>query len=179
MPNAIYKVPVPSNEPVKGYAPNSPEKSSLLAKYKEMYNQEPIDVPMYIGGKEVRTNDKRKMAPPHDHKKVLGFDNHGEAKHVTEAINAALAARQKWADLPWEHRAAVFLKAADLLAGPYRDKMNAATMLCQSKNSMQAEIDAACELIDFFKFNVAYAQQIYHDQPGSNAGMWKDRKSVV
>ncbi len=172
MPNAIYKVPVPSNEPVKGYAPNSPEKSSLLAKYKEMYNQEPIDVPMYIGGKEVRTNDKRKMAPPHDHKKVLGFYNHGEAKHVTEAINAALAARQKWADLPWEHRAAVFLKAADLLAGPYRDKMNAATMLCQSKNSMQAEIDAACELIDFFKFNVAYAQQIYHDQPGSNAGMW-------
>lgn len=172
MPNAIYKVPVPANEPVKGYAPNSPEKASLLAKYKEMYNQEPIDVPMYIGGKEVRTNDKRKMAPPHDHKKVLGFYNHGEAKHVTDAINAALAARQKWADLPWEHRAAVFLKAADLLAGPYRDKMNAATMLCQSKNSMQAEIDAACELIDFFKFNVAYAQQIYHDQPGSNPGMW-------
>jgi 1-pyrroline-5-carboxylate dehydrogenase len=112
------------------------------------------------------------MSPPHDHKHVLGFYNHGEAKHVTDAINAALAARQAWADLPWEHRAAIFLKAADLLAGPYRDKMNAATMLAQSKNSMQAEIDAACELIDFFRFNVAYAQQIYHDQPGSNPGMW-------
>lgn len=172
MPNAIYKVPVPVNEPVKAYAPNSAERANLLAKYKEMYNQNQIDVPMYIGDKEVRTNDKRKMSPPHDHKHVLGFYNHGEAKHVTDAINAALAARQAWADLPWEHRAAIFLKAADLLAGPYRDKMNAATMLAQSKNSMQAEIDAACELIDFFRFNVAYAQQIYHDQPGSNPGMW-------
>jgi len=172
MPNAIYKVPVPVNEPVKAYAPNSPERANLLAKYKEMYNQNQIDVPMYIGDKEVRTNDKRKMSPPHDHKHVLGFYNHGEAKHVTDAINAALAARQAWADLPWEHRAAIFLKAADLLAGPYRDKMNAATMLAQSKNSMQAEIDAACELIDFFRYNVAYAQQIYHDQPGSNPGMW-------
>ena len=172
MPNAIYKVPVPVNEPVKAYAPNSAERANLLAKYKEMYNQNQIDVPMYIGDKEVRTNDKRKMSPPHDHKHVLGFYNHGEAKHVTDAINAALAARQAWADLPWEHRAAIFLKAADLLAGPYRDKMNAATMLAQSKNSMQAEIDAACELIDFFRYNVAYAQQIYHDQPGSNPGMW-------
>jgi 1-pyrroline-5-carboxylate dehydrogenase len=172
MPNAIYKVPVPVNEPVKAYAPNSVERANLLAKYKEMYNQNQIDVPMYIGDKEVRTNDKRKMSPPHDHKHVLGFYNHGEAKHVTDAINAALAARQAWADLPWEHRAAIFLKAADLLAGPYRDKMNAATMLAQSKNSMQAEIDAACELIDFFRYNVAYAQQIYHDQPGSNPGMW-------
>jgi 1-pyrroline-5-carboxylate dehydrogenase len=172
MPNAIYKVPVPVNEPVKAYAPNSAERANLLAKYKEMYNQNQIDVPMYIGDKEVRTNDKRKMSPPHDHKHVLGFYNHGEAKHVTDAINAALAARQAWADLPWEHRAAIFLKAADLLAGPYRDKMNAATMLAQSKNSMQAEIDAACELIDFFRYNVAYAQQIYDDQPGSNPGMW-------
>lgn len=172
MPNAIYKVPVPVNEPVKGYAPNSKERESLLAKYKEMYNQTPIDVPMYIGNKEVRTQDKRKMAPPHDHKHVLGHYNYGSAQHVTDAINAALAARQAWADLPWEHRAAIFLKAADLLAGPYRDKMNAATMLAQSKNSMQAEIDSACELIDFFKFNVAYAQQIYSDQPGSNPSMW-------
>ncbi|MBK7128833.1 MAG: L-glutamate gamma-semialdehyde dehydrogenase [Crocinitomicaceae bacterium] len=172
MPNAIYKVPVPANEPVKSYAPNSAEKNSLLNKYKEMYNQAPIDVPMYIGGKEIRTSDKRKLAPPHDHQHVLGHYNQGTAQHVTDAINAALAARQAWADLPWEHRAAIFLKAADLLAGPYRDKMNAATMLCQSKNAFQAEIDAACELIDFFKFNVAYAQQIYADQPGSNAGMW-------
>lgn len=172
MPNAIYKVPVPTNEPVKSYAPNSTEKNSLLNKYKELYNQAPIDVPMYIGGKEIRTSDKRKLAPPHDHQHVLGHYNQGTAQHVTDAINAALAARQAWADLPWEHRAAIFLKAADLLAGPYRDKMNAATMLCQSKNAFQAEIDAACELIDFFRFNVAYAQQIYADQPGSNAGMW-------
>lgn len=172
MPNAIYKVPVPANEPVKSYAPNSTEKNSLLNKYKELYNQAPIDVPMYIGGKEIRTSDKRKLAPPHDHQHVLGHYNQGTAQHVTDAINAALAARQAWADLPWEHRAAIFLKAADLLAGPYRDKMNAATMLCQSKNAFQAEIDAACELIDFFRFNVAYAQQIYADQPGSNPGMW-------
>lgn len=172
MPNAIYKVPVPVNEPVKAYAPNSAERTNLIAKYKEMYNQDQIDIPMYIGDKEVRTNDKRKVTPPHEHAHILGFYNYGEAKHVTAAINAALAARQAWADLPWEHRAAIFLKAADLLAGPYRDKMNAATMLAQSKNAMQAEIDAACELIDFFRFNVAYAQQIYHDQPGSNPGMW-------
>ena len=172
MPNAIHKVPVPTNEPVKGYAPNSPEKERLLAKYKEMYNQAPIDVPMYIGNKEVRTKDKRVMAPPHDHKKVLGHYNYGEAKHVSEAIDAALAAREQWANLPWEQRAAIFLKAADLLAGPYRDKMNAATMLAQSKNAMQAEIDAACELIDFFRYNVAYVTQIYKEQPDSNPGMW-------
>lgn len=172
MPNAIYKVPVPVNEPVKAYAPNSAERASLLARYKEMYAQQPIDIPMYIGSSEVRTSDKRKISPPHDHQHTLGHFNYGDASHVTAAIEAAMAARQAWADLPWEHRASIFLKAADLLAGPYRDKMNAATMLCQSKNSMQAEIDAACELIDFFRFNVAYAQQIYHDQPGSNPGMW-------
>ena len=149
MPNAIHKVPVPSNEPVKAYAANSSEKASLLAKYKEMYNQAPIDVPMYIGGKEIRTKDKRKLSPPHDHQHVLGHYNYGEAKHVSDAIDAALAAKQAWADLAWEHRVAIFLKAADLLAGPYRDKMNAATMLAQSKNAMQTEIDAVCELVDF------------------------------
>ena len=172
MPNAIHKVPVPSNEPVKGYAPNSAEKASLLATYKEMYNQTPIDVPMYIGGKEIRTKDKRKLSPPHDHQHILGHYNYGEAKHVTDAIDAALAAKQAWADLAWEHRVAIFLKAADLLAGPYRDKMNATTMLAQSKNAMQSEIDAVCELVDFFKFNVAYVTQIYSDQPNSNPGMW-------
>lgn len=171
MPQAIYKVPTPANEPVKGYAPESAEKERLLNKYKEMRAKE-IDVPMYIGSEEVRTNDKRKMSPPHDHQHVLGYFNYGDASHVNKAIDAALAARDEWAALPWEQRAAIFLKAADLLAGPYRDRMNAATMLAQSKNAYQAEIDAACELIDFFKFNVAYMTQIYQDQPGSNPGMW-------
>lgn len=172
MPKGIYNVPFPANEPVNSYAPGSPERESLLAKYHEMYNQEPIDVPMYIGSEEVCTEDKRRMAPPHDHKHTLGYYNFGTKDHVNKAINAALEAREAWANLPWEHRAAIFLKAADLLAGPYRDKMNAATMLAQSKNVFQAEIDAACELIDFFRFNVAYMQQIYDDQPESNPGMW-------
>jgi len=172
MPKAIYTVPFPVNEPVNAYAPNTPEKESLIAKYNEMYNQKPIDVPMYIGGKEVRTDNKIEMNPPHDHKHVLGYFNYGTAEHVNDAIKAALDAKQQWADLPWEHRAAIFLKAADLLAGPYRDRMNAATMLAQSKNVMQAEIDAACELIDFLRFNVAYMQQIYAEQPESSDGIW-------
>ncbi|WP_070137355.1 L-glutamate gamma-semialdehyde dehydrogenase [Crocinitomix algicola] len=172
MPQAIYHVPTPVNEPVNPYLPGSKATESLLNKYKEMYNQEPIDVPMYIGSEEVRTSDKRPMSPPHDHKKVLGHFNYGDGTHVDAAINAALDAREAWANLPWEQRAAVFLKAADLLAGPFRDKINAATMLAQSKNVMQAEIDAACELVDFFKFNVAYVTQIYNQQPESQPGMW-------
>ena len=171
MPNAIYNVPAAANEPVRAYAPNSKEREDLLEKYKEMRSQT-IDVPMYIGGDEVRTENKVKMAPPHNHEHVLGHFNMGDATHVNAAIDAALAARKEWAALPWEQRAAIFLKAADLLEGPFRDRMNASTMLAQSKNAMQAEIDAACELIDFFRFNVAYMQQIYTDQPGSNAGMW-------
>jgi len=172
MSNAIFKVPTAINEPVKGYAPGSPEREELLAKYKEMYNQAPIDVPMYIGGKEVRTDDKRKITPPHDHSKVLGHFNYGEAKHVEQAIEAALAAREQWANLDWNQRAAIFLKAADLLAGPFRAKMNAATMLGQSKNVFQAEIDASCEFIDFLRFNVQYLTQIYKEQPDSLPGMW-------
>lgn len=172
MPNAIYNVPYPANEPVRSYAPNSAEKESLLETYKQMRAQAPIDIPMYIGGKEVRTDHKVPMSPPHDHKHVLGHFNMGEAKHVNQAIDAALAARKEWASLPWEQRAAIFLKAADLLEGPFRDRMNAATMLAQSKNAFQSEIDAACELIDFFRMNVAFMQQIYADQPESNAGMW-------
>ncbi len=172
MPKGVYSVPFPANEPVGAYAPGSAEQASLLAEYQRMLNQEPIDVPMYIGGEEVRTDNKMPMAPPHDHQKVLGHFNYGDASHVTAAIDAALAAREEWAALPWEHRASIFLKAADLLAGPFRDRMNASTMLAQSKNAFQAEIDAACELIDFFKFNVAYMQQVYEDQPGSNDGMW-------
>ncbi|MGV3632674.1 MAG: L-glutamate gamma-semialdehyde dehydrogenase [Bacteroidota bacterium] len=169
---SISTVPVAKNEPVKAYAPGSAEREELLAVYKKMYNQEPIDVPMYIGGKAVYTEDKITMSPPHDHKKVLGTFNRGSEMHVSQAIEAALKARESWASLPWEQRASVFLRAADLLAGPYRAKMNAATMLAQSKNVFQAEIDAACELIDFFRFNVQYMTQIYKDQPESLPGMW-------
>jgi 1-pyrroline-5-carboxylate dehydrogenase len=172
MSNAIFHVPVAINEPVKGYAPSSPERESLLRKYREMYEQDPIDVPMYIGGKEVRTAQKHAMTAPHEHTKILGHFNMGDASHVREAIDTAMAAREKWSALPWEERAAIFLKAADLLAGPFRDKMNASTMLAQSKNVFQAEIDAACELIDFFRFNVQYMTQIYKEQPESLPGMW-------
>lgn len=172
MSKGVYQIPQPVNEPVKSYAPGSAERIELLATYQRMYQQAPIDVPMYIGSEEVRTANKIALRAPHEHSKVLGYGNLGDGTHVTAAIDAALAAREKWAQLPWEHRAAIFLKAADLLAGPFRARMNAATMLGQSKNAFQAEIDAACELIDFFKFNVAYMQQIYRDQPGSLPGMW-------
>ena len=172
MSNAFFQVPVAVNEPVRPYAPGSSERSSLLDKYKELYNQSPIDIPMYIGGEEIRTNEKRKMSPPHEHGKVLGQFNYGDASHVQKAIDAALNAKTAWSNLPWQERAAIFLKAADLLAGPFRDKMNAATMLAQSKNVFQTEIDAACELIDFFRFNVQYMTQIYKEQPESLPGMW-------
>ena len=172
MSNAFYKVPVAVNEPVKSYAPNSPEKNSLINKYKEMYKQDEIDVPMYIGNQEIRTEDKRPMTPPHDHNKVLGYYNYGNGTHVEMAIEKALEAKSAWANLPWEQRASIFLKAADLLAGPFRDRMNAATMLAQSKNVFQAEIDAACEMVDFFRFNVQYMTQIYKEQPDSQPGMW-------
>ena len=172
MSNAFYKVPVAVNEPVKSYAPDSPEKNTLINKYKEMYSQSAIDIPMYIGGEEIRTDDKRPMTPPHDHQKVLGHYNYGSASHVEMAIEKALDAKSAWANLPWEQRASIFLKAADLLAGPFRDRMNAATMLAQSKNVFQAEIDAACEMIDFFRFNVQYMTQVYKEQPDSQPGIW-------
>ncbi len=171
MSNAFYSTPVPVNEPVKGYTKGSSERKELLDTYQAMYNST-IDVPMYIGGREVETDNKISMSPPHDRNHVLGHFSMGTKTHVQEAIDAALGAREKWAALSWEQRAAIFLRAADLLAGPFRAKMNAATMLAQSKNVMQAEIDAACELIDFFRFNVSYLQQVYGDQPGSNPGMW-------
>lgn len=172
MSNAIFSVPKAVNEPVKSYAKDSVERASLLATYEQLYHQDPVDIPMYIGGKEVRTENKQRMAPPHEHAKTLGFFNCGEASHVHAAIEAALAAKSTWANLPWQDRAAIFLKAADLLAGPYRNRMNAATMLAQSKNVFQAEIDAACELIDFFRFNVQFMTQIYREQPESLPGMW-------
>ncbi|MCC6702744.1 MAG: L-glutamate gamma-semialdehyde dehydrogenase [Fluviicola sp.] len=172
MSNAIFTVPKAINEPVKAYAPGTSERDSLIAEYKKMLNQEAIDVPMYINGEKVYTTNKKPMSPPHDHKKVLGHFNYGDASHVEKAIEAAMNAREAWANLPWEQRAAIFLKAADLLAGPFRNKMNASTMLAQSKNVFQAEIDAACELIDFFRFNVQYMTQLYREQPESLPGMW-------
>jgi 1-pyrroline-5-carboxylate dehydrogenase len=172
MANSISTVPVAVNEPVKAYAPNSSERNELLATYEKLYNQSPIDIPMYIGSEKVFTDNKKSLTPPHEHSKVLGKYNVGEKKHVEQAIEAALNAKNAWASLPWEQRAAVFLRAADLLAGPFRAKMNAATMLAQSKNVFQAEIDAACELIDFFRFNVQYMSQIYKEQPESLPGMW-------
>ncbi|MFK7757484.1 MAG: L-glutamate gamma-semialdehyde dehydrogenase [Flavobacteriales bacterium] len=171
MPNGIYNVPFPINEPVLSYAPGTPEREELQAKYKEMFNST-IDVPMYIGAEEVRTENKKTMSPPHDHQHVLGHFNYGTKQHVKDAIDAALAAKEDWANMSWEHRASIFLKAADLLAGPYRAKMNASTMLAQSKNCYQAEIDAACELIDFLRFNASYIQDIYAQQPESGDGVW-------
>lgn len=172
MSNAFFKVPVAINEPVKSYAPGSPERASLLAKYQEFKDRSPIDVPMYIGAQKVTTANKKPLTMPHEHQHVLGYYNQGEAAHVSAAIDAALAAKAAWSALPWQDRAAVFLRAADLLAGPFRDRMNAATMLAQSKNVFQTEIDAACELIDFFRFNVQYMTQIYNEQPASLPGMW-------
>jgi 1-pyrroline-5-carboxylate dehydrogenase len=172
MSNAIFTVPKATNEPVRAYAPGTSERDSSIAEYKKLLNQSPIDVPMYINGEKIVTNIKKPMSPPHDHQKILGHFNYGDASHVQKAIDSALAAKDAWANLPWEQRAAIFLKAADLLAGPFRNRMNAATMLAQSKNVFQAEIDAACELIDFFRFNVQYMTQIYREQPESLPGMW-------
>lgn len=169
--NGFFKVPVPLNEPVLNYAPGSKEREELKAALKAARKQE-LDVPMYIGANEVRTNNKFRMAPPHDHKHTLGHFHMGDASHVSKAIDAALAAKANWENLPWEQRAAIFLKAADLIAGPYRAKLNAATMLGQSKNAFQAEIDSACEFIDFLRFNVSFMSQIYNDQPQSGKGMW-------
>jgi 1-pyrroline-5-carboxylate dehydrogenase len=169
--NGFFNVPAPINEPVLNYAPGSKERAELKAALAEARSKE-LDVPMYIGNEEVRTGTKMRMAPPHDHKHTLGHFHQGDKGHVTKAIDAALAAKSKWEDLPWEQRAAIFLRAADLIAGPYRAKLNAATMLGQSKNAYQAEIDAACELIDFLRFNVNFMTQIYRDQPVSGKGMW-------
>jgi 1-pyrroline-5-carboxylate dehydrogenase len=172
MLKGFFNVPKPVNEPVKSYAPGSPERIELQQTLKEFRSQL-VDVPMYIGSEEVRTGIKKSMSPPHDHKHLLGFFHEGDASHVEQAINAALGAKEAWESMEWEQRAAIFLKAADLLAGPYRAKINAATMLGQSKNAFQAEIDAACEFIDFLRFNVQYMSEIYAQQPPvSGAGVW-------
>ncbi len=171
MHNSIFNPPVPINEPVLSYAPGSGEKINLKKALSEARSMQ-IEVPMYIGKEKVFTNQKIRLSVPHDHAHTLGFASEGDATHVQEAIAAALAARSNWAAMPWEHRAAIFLKAADLLAGPYRAKINAATMLGQSKNAYQAEIDSACELIDFLRFNVAFMKEIYDEQPNSSPGVW-------
>jgi 1-pyrroline-5-carboxylate dehydrogenase len=171
MPKGIYKVPVAINEPIKSYASGSSERKELQAMLKELRSKE-LDIPMYIGNKEVRSENKTRLAPPHDHKHTLGHFHKSDKTHVEQAINAALDAKEKWANLSWEHRASIFLKAAELIAGPYRAKLNAATMLGQSKNAFQAEIDSACEIIDFLRFNVQYMTEIYAEQPISGPGVW-------
>ncbi|HRJ31081.1 MAG TPA: L-glutamate gamma-semialdehyde dehydrogenase [Cyclobacteriaceae bacterium] len=171
MPKGFFNVPVPKNEPVLSYAPGSKERE-LLKKALQEARSQLLDIPMYIGGEEVRTENKKPLSPPHDHKLILGHFHFGDKQHVEQAINAALGAKELWTNLDWEHRASIFLKAAELLAGPYRYKINAATMLGQSKNAFQAEIDSACELIDFLRYNVYFMSQIYHEQPESSAGIW-------
>ena len=171
MSKGVFNVPIATNEPVKSYIKGSKERVELLNTYKEMYNSN-IDIPLYIGGKEIFTNNKQNITPPHDHKHVIGSYSVAEEQHIEDAIDCALKAKEKWSNLPWNHRVAIFLKAAELLAGPYRAKLNAATMIAQSKNVFQAEIDAACELIDFFKFNAEYVTKIYSEQPESAPGVW-------
>jgi 1-pyrroline-5-carboxylate dehydrogenase len=171
MLKGFFNVPKAVNEPVKSYAPNSPEKASVLAAYKAMWNSK-IDVPLYIGNEEIRTGNTRNMTAPHDHQHVVGTYHLAEKKHIESAIANALESREAWANMAWEQRAAIFLKAAELIAGPYRAKINAATMIAQSKNIHQAEIDASCELIDFLRFNVEFMTQIYADQPNSSSDMW-------
>ncbi|MFW5759403.1 MAG: L-glutamate gamma-semialdehyde dehydrogenase [Cyclobacteriaceae bacterium] len=171
MIKGFFNVPKAQNEPVKSYAPGTPEKAALKNALQE-YRAIERDIPMYIGGDEVRTGQKTSIHPPHDLAHTLGFFHRGTGEHVQYAIEAAMGAKEQWEKMSWEHRASIFLKAADLLAGPYRAKINAATMLCQSKNPFQAEIDAACELIDFLRFNVEYMSEIYRQQPLSSQGIW-------
>jgi 1-pyrroline-5-carboxylate dehydrogenase len=171
MSNGIFNVPVAANEPIYDYAPGTPEREALLASYKAQFNAQ-VDVPMYIGGEEVRTGNTGNLTPPHDHQHVIGTFHKGDASHVEAAIEAALAAKDRWSNMPWEHRASIFLKAAELISGKYRYKINAATMLAQGKNCFQSEIDSVCELADFLRFNVEYMVQIYSEQPESSPGVW-------
>lgn len=170
MSNGYFKVEMPKNEPVKAYLPGSPERASLK-KELERQSAQVVQVPMIIGGKEVWTERKTKAVMPHDHAHVIAEAASGGEKELKDAITAALAARKAWTEMPMEHRVSIFLKAADLIAGPMRDKVNAATMLGQSKTAYQAEIDT-CELIDFLRFNVYYLQQIYDRQPNNTPNVW-------
>lgn len=167
----IFNVPALKNEPVKSYAPGSPERSELK-KALAAARAKVIDIPQYIGSEEVYSQNKKAVSPPHDHQHILGYFHEGTKEDVAKAIDAALEARKGWATLTWEQRAAIFLKAAELIAGPYRAEMNAATMLGQSKNAYQAEIDSACEIIDFLRLNVNFMRDIYEEQPISSEGVW-------
>ncbi|REA60876.1 1-pyrroline-5-carboxylate dehydrogenase [Dyadobacter luteus] len=171
MTNGFFTVPALQNEPVLDYAPQSSERFKLKEAIKEA-KAHVVDIPMFIGKEEIRTGKKMEIRPPHEHGHILGYYHEGDESHVTAAIDAALAAKQAWGDTTWETRAAIFLKAAELFAGPYRYKINAATMLGQSKNAYQAEIDAACEMIDFLRYNVAFMSEIYKQQPVSGKGVW-------
>jgi 1-pyrroline-5-carboxylate dehydrogenase len=171
MNNAFFEVPMPINEPLLDYTPGSKEKKELLSTINE-FKSKSIDIPMYIGGEKITTNNKIKITAPHNHKLVLGHFNEGDKSHVIKAIDSSMNAKKEWAEMSWQNRASIFLKAADLIAGPYRAKINASTMLGQSKNVFQAEVDAACEFIDFLKFNVSYMEDIFKNQPESSDGMW-------
>ncbi|GMN10493.1 L-glutamate gamma-semialdehyde dehydrogenase [Croceitalea sp. MTPC9] len=171
MGKGFFQVPTAINEPIKSYSPGTPERDSVLKQYKTYYNSQ-VEVPLYIGPEEIKTGDKKPMSPPHDHKHIVGHYHTAEKSHVEKAIANCLDSREAWANLTWEQRAAIFLKAAELIAGPYRAKINAATMMAQSKTIHQAEIDAACEFIDFLRFNVEYMSQIYEEQPDSAEGIW-------
>ncbi|MEA3297051.1 MAG: L-glutamate gamma-semialdehyde dehydrogenase [candidate division Zixibacteria bacterium] len=167
----MYRVPSPKNEPVLNYAPGSPERVELQKALADL-KANPLEIPMVINGREVTTDKKIEITAPHNHDLKLGYYYQGGEREVAAAVEAAVEAQKSWEFVPWEHRAAIFLKAADLLAGPYRNTINGATMLAHSKNIFQAEIDAACELIDFFRFNAYYMQQIYEIQPESSDGIW-------
>ena len=171
MGKGFFQVPTAINEPIKSYAPGSRERDEVLEQYKVFFNGN-VEIPLYIGAEEIKTGNTKPMSPPHDHKHIVGHYHLAEQKHVERAIKNGLVSRAAWADLSWEQRAAIFLKAAELIAGPYRARINAATMIAQSKNIHQAEIDAACELIDFLRFNVEYMSQIYEEQPDSAEGIW-------
>ncbi len=171
MSKGFYQVPQAINEPVKSYAPGTKERELTLNSFKEQYAQQ-VDIPLYIGGEEVRTGDTKDLFPPFDHKHKLGVYHQADKALIEKAVSTALEAKTKWAAMPWEHRASIFLKAADLLAGPFRAKINAATMIAQAKTLHQAEIDAACEFIDFLRYNAKFMAQIYAEQPASSEGMW-------
>ncbi len=171
MSNAFFETPYPTNEPVLSYKPGSEERKLLKKAYATLLDAH-MDIPMHIGGQKVKTNNKHKIRPPHQLDTIIGEYSEGDATHVKQAIEAAMKAKASWAAMPWQDRAAIFLRAADLLSGPYRARMNAATMLCQSKNAFQAEIDAVCEMADFFRFNVQYMTEIYAQQPESAPGIW-------
>lgn len=171
MSNAIVKVPDPGNETVRNYAPGSAERASLKARLAEM-EKETIELPLVIGGERIKTGDTGKIVMPHDHAHQLGTYHKAKAEHVEQAVEAARKAQPEWARMDWHERAAIFLKAADLLAGPYRDTLNGATMLGQSKTVHQAEIDSACELIDFWRWNTHFLNRVYEEQPISSPGVW-------